>query len=164
MFLVLCCFTISLGVLSSVLSVLWSLGATVRGWAWTPEVRDPSLGLWTTRELPTTWNINRQEPSQRRPYQHWHQVLPKGHQTPAADTSYRTFSKILTQPCPERLKVCPKPEWAYTHPRTHCWTWHCLSEREKSSSNHQNTGTRPTNQEAFTRHWSHSPLVGRHHN
>ena len=46
-------FTISLGVLSSMLCGLWNLDAAGRGWAWTPEVGDSTPGLWTTRELPT---------------------------------------------------------------------------------------------------------------
>ena len=64
-----CCFTISLGMLFSVLCGLWNLGATLRGWAWSSEVGYRSSGFWTTRELPTPWNINRWEPSQKSLYQ-----------------------------------------------------------------------------------------------
>ena len=46
-------FTISLGILSSMLCGLWNLDAVGRGWAWTPGVGDSTPRLWTTRELPT---------------------------------------------------------------------------------------------------------------
>ena len=60
-------FAINPGCLSSALCDLWSLDVAVSGWARTPEAGDLTLGLWTTRELPTPWNINRCEPSQRLP-------------------------------------------------------------------------------------------------
>ena len=55
---------------SSLLCGLSSLGATVRGQAWSSKVGNPSPGWWTTRELLTPWNINQWELSQTLPTQH----------------------------------------------------------------------------------------------
>ena len=59
----------------------------------TPEVREMSPRLWTTRELPAPWNITPQELSQRPPSQHQDQAPLKDQQTPVLDASHQTFSK-----------------------------------------------------------------------
>ena len=103
---------ISLFVWGFVFCAVWP----VKSWCYNKGV-GPELPRWETQVYdfgpPENSQLHGaltgQEPSQRPPYQHWHQALPKGHQTPVAGASYQTFSKIVTQPCPERLKVCPKP-------------------------------------------------------
>ena len=79
---------------------LWSLGAIVRHWAWTSNVGDLSPRCWTTRELPTQWNINWQELSQRFPSQHQDHGPPNSQQAPKPDASHQIITKTGTQPCP----------------------------------------------------------------
>ena len=158
-----CCFTISPGVLSSVLCSLWSLGATERGQAWTPEVGDLSPGHWNTRELPIPWNINRLEPSQTHPYQHQHQALHKGQQAPLLDGSHQTFSKTGTQPCPlaERLpKAITSPQTPQNTPLDVA----LIFGETRSSSIHRNTGMRTSKRKSSQGTVPNPPMRGRHHN
>jgi len=54
----------------SVICGLWILGVPAKGLARTFVMRDPSPGCWATKELPTPWNSNQWECSQRFPSQH----------------------------------------------------------------------------------------------
>ena len=137
--------------------------ATVKGWTWTPEVGDLSPGRWTTRELPTPWNINWWELSQRSSSQHKDKTLPESQQAPAVDASCQTVNKAKTQSCPlaDRVpKAIPSPGTVQNTPLESA-----LPFREKRSGYaHKNTqeSQQPDNLHkalALPTHWGQTPQI-----
>ena len=101
-------------------------------------------------------HINRQEPSQRPPWQHSDQAPRKHQQAAVLNATHQTFSKIGAQHCTWADRL---PQ-AITSPQTikhHYRTWHC--SRKRSGSIYQDTGL--PNQEIFTRHWPNPSYGGK---
>ena len=126
------------------------LGALAGCHAWASEVGEPSSRHWTTRGLPAPHNINWQELSQRSPSHAKTQL----HSTTSKLQCWTPHHKKLgRQPHPlaERLpKIIISSQ---THQNTPPNA--VLPIREtRSSLIHQNTGTSPLHQEAYTTYWT----------
>ena len=112
-----------------------------------------SSGCWTTREFPASGNINWQEFSQRSPSRIQDLASPNCPQAPMLDTSCQTTSKTRTQahPSADRLpKVIASSQTPQNTPSDKALS----IRRTRSSSTHQNTGTSPCHQKAYTGHWT----------
>ena len=143
-------FTKSLGDLSFVLyGWLVRFWIYSRGQAW---VGRPRWRLWLTRELLTSGKINRWEPSQRPPFKHQNQVHLKTNKPQFPDAPCQSFNKTETQPCTLEDRL-PKAMPNAQTPQNSLLDKGLCFKGTRSSSIHQNTGTRPSKQETCTRHW-----------
>ena len=130
---------------------LWRFCVIVKGQAWIPKVGDPSPGLWTTRQLPTPWNINQQELPQRSLSEQKDQAPLKGWQNPVLDASNQTFSTTRTQPS-QLADWLPKVIPSLLTPQNKLLDMALPFRETQGHSIHKNTGISPPNQETFTRH------------
>ena len=124
--------------------------------AWAPEVGDLSLGLGTTRALPTSWNMTQWELCQRPPISTLRSSPPQSQQAPNVSCQY--FSKTGTQlfSLAERLlKASPR----HRHPKNMTGNGTTL-QRDKARLHAPEHTTHSPNQETFTRHWSNSTHEG----
>ena len=129
------------------------LGALAWCQAWDSEVGDPSSGYWTTRDLPAPGNIYQWELAQRSPSQRQDPALLNGQQVTVLDTLCQTTSKTGTQPhlLAQRLpKIIIRPQTPQNTPPD----VDVPIRKKRSSLIHQNTGTSPLHQEAYTTHWT----------
>ena len=123
---------------------------------------EPSSGHWSTRDLLAPRNINRRELSQRSPSQCLHSAPLNDQQAPVLDILCETTSKTGTQPHPlaERL---PKIILSSQTPQNTPPDTVLPTRKTRSSLIHQNTGTSPLHQEAYTTyrtkltHWGQTP-------
>lgn len=122
-------FTISLGVLSSVLYDLWSLGAPVRAWACTHEVDIwvQDFGLPENSQSQTA--LSGKSCPKGLHFSNKTRCHPKSSklqgQMPDADPS----AKQEHNPAHQQT-ACPEQYQAHRQPKTRYWTQHWLSERQ----------------------------------
>ena len=129
------------------------IGAPARCQACASEVGEPSLGHWSTRDLPAPRNIKRQKLSWRSPSQCYDPAPLNDQRATVLDTLCQTTSNTGTQPHPlaERLpKIIIRSQTPQNTPRDMVLP----TRKTRSSFIHQNTGTSPLHQEAYTTHWT----------
>ena len=129
------------------------LGAPARCQACTSEVGEPSSEHCSTRDLPAPCNIKQQKLSQRSPSQRQDPAPLNDQQATVLDTVCQTTSKTGTQhhPLAERL---PKIIKRSQTPQNTLPDVDLPTRKTRSSLIHQNTGTSPHHQEAYTTHWT----------
>ena len=129
------------------------LGALAGFQGWASEVGELNSGHWNTRDLPAPHNINRQELSQRSLSQCQDPAPFNDQQAPMLDTPCQTISKTGTHlhPLAEKLpKIIISSQTPQNTPLDTFWP----KRKTRSSLIHQNTGTSPFHQEAYTTHWN----------
>ena len=129
------------------------LGALARCQACVSEVGEPSSGHWSTRDLPAPCNIKQRKLSQRSPSQRLDPAPLNDQQAIVLDTLCQTSSKRETQPHPlaERLpKIIIRSQTPQNTPPDMVLP----NRKTRSSLIHQNTGTSPLYQEAYTAYWT----------
>ena len=128
-----------------------ALGALARCQACASEVGEPSSGHWSTRDLWAPRNIKRWKLSQRSASQRWDPAPLNNQQTTVLDTPCQTTTKTGTKPHPlaERL---PKIIIRSQTPQNIPLDADLPTRKTRSSLIHQNTGTSPLHQEAYTTH------------
>lgn len=130
---------------------LRSLNAIVRSQVWIPEAGDLNLVLWTFRELLTTWDIIRQEPTQKCSNSTQTKHHPKSQQAIVQDGLTNPSAKHEDNSAHQA--VCPNPYWTHRYPKTHYWTQH-YPQKDKIQLHppgHRHKSLQPGN---FTRHCS----------
>ena len=143
---------------------MWLTGFGDQAWhqAWTSELWEVNSGHWTTRDLPSPWNINWQELPQRSQSQCQDPTPPNGQKTLALDAPRQTTSKTGTQPHPLAERLC-KIILSSQTPKNMPPDVALHTKKTRSSPTHQNTGTSPLQQEAYTSHgtnlthWGQTP-------
>ena len=114
------------------------------------EVGEPTSGHWSTRDLPAPPNIK----WWKSPRDLHLKANPLNHQQPTVLLMLcQTTSKTGTQPHPlaERLpKIIMRPQTPQNTPPD----VDLPTRKKRSSLIHQNTGTSPLHQEAYTTHWT----------
>ena len=135
------------------------LGALSRCQARASEVGELSSGYWSTRHLPVPCNIKRWKLSQRSPPQRLDPAPLNDQEATVLDTLCQTTSKTETQnhPSAERL---PKFVISSQTPQNTPPDAVLPMRKTRSSLIHQNTGTSPHHQEAYTIHWTNLPHWG----
>ena len=129
------------------------LGALVGCQACASEVGEPTSGHWSNRDLSAPCNIKQRKLSQRSPSQCKDPAPLNDQQATVLDTLCQTTSKIRKQPHPiaERLpKIIIRPQTPQNTPPD----MDLPTRKTRSSLIHQNTGTSPLHQEAYTTHWT----------
>ena len=112
---------------------------------------EPSPRHWTKRDRVAPHNINWRELSKRSPSQCQDPAAPNGQQAAVLDTQCQTTRKTGTQshPLAERL---PKIILSSQTPQNTPPDAALPTRKTRSSPTHQNTGTSPLHQEAYTSH------------
>ena len=117
------------------------------------EVGQQSSEHWTIRDLPAPHNISWREFSQRSPSQHKDPAPLNEQQAIVLETPCQTTSKTETQthPLAERLlQIIIRSQTPQNTPPDAVLP----TGKTRSSLIHQNTGTSPLQQEAYTTHWN----------
>ena len=128
------------------------LGAPAEYQAWALDVGELSSRHWTTREILVPRNINQRELSQRSLSQRWDPAPLNDQQAPVLGTLCQTTSKTGTHPhlLGEGLpKIILSSQ---THQNTPLDAV-LPTRKTRYSLIHQNTGTSPLHQEAYTTYW-----------
>ena len=128
------------------------LGALARCQTWASEVGEPSSGHWSTRDLSTPRNTKWRKFSLRSPSQHQDPAPLNDQQATVLDTLCQTTSKTGTQlhPLAERLPKIIRSQTPQNIPPDMVLP----TGKTRYSLIHQNTGTSPLHQEAYTTHWT----------
>ena len=117
------------------------------------EAGEPSSVNRSTRDLLAPCNIKQQKLSQRSPSQHKDPAPLNNQEAIVLDTLCQTTSKTGTQahPLAERLpKIIIRSQTPQNTPPDMVLP----TRKTRSSLIHQNTGTSPLHQEAYTTHWN----------
>ena len=118
-------------------------------------MEEPSLGPWNTREFPAPGNINQRELSWRSPSQLQDLAPLNCLPAPVLNATHQTTRETGTQthPSAERLS---KVVLSLQTPQNTPPDVTLPVRGKRSSSTHQNAGTRPSHQEAYTSHWTNN--------
>ena len=132
---------------------LWGLGSQAGGWEWASEVGALGLRCWNAREFPAPGNINWWELFWRSPSQHQDPAPPNRLQAAVLNAPCQATSKTVADTHPSANKLPKVILSSQTHQNTPPDA--TLPIRGKrSSSTHQNSGTSPFHQGAYTSHWT----------
>ena len=132
---------------------MWGIVSQARAWVWVSGVGVPSPGHWKTRQFLVPRDIKQWELSQRSSFQLQDLAPPNCLQALVLNAPCQTKSKTGTQthPSADRLpKVILSPQTPQNTPPDMA----LLIRGVRTSFNHKNTDTSPSNQKAYTSHWT----------